>query len=87
MHAQAERKGQARVISGDSGRQVAEKVGEAVYTYTNHPVALNLRGKNLLQEGLKQNGTNVVVPGLTVDTMQLGNMAGLTTLTLDIGQE
>jgi regulator of protease activity HflC (stomatin/prohibitin superfamily) len=34
MQAQAERERQARVILGDSERQVAEKFGEAAKTYT-----------------------------------------------------
>ena len=40
MQAQAERERQARVILGDSERQVAEKFGEAAKTYANNPVAL-----------------------------------------------
>ena len=40
MQAQAERERQARVILGDSERQVAEKFGEAAKTYANDPVAL-----------------------------------------------
>ena len=39
MQAQAERERQARVILGDSERQVAEKFGEAAKTYMNNPVA------------------------------------------------
>ncbi|WP_237760533.1 slipin family protein [Legionella steelei] len=39
MQAQAERERQARVILGDSERQVAEKFAEADKTYTNNPVA------------------------------------------------
>ena len=38
-----ERERQARVILGDSERQVAEKFGEAAKTYANDPVALHLR--------------------------------------------
>jgi regulator of protease activity HflC (stomatin/prohibitin superfamily) len=37
MQAQAERERQARVILGDSERQVAEKFGEAAKTYANDP--------------------------------------------------
>ena len=44
MQAQAERERQARVILGDSERQVAEKFGEAAKTYANDPVALHLQG-------------------------------------------
>lgn len=87
MQAQAERERQARVILGDSEKQVAEKFAEAALTYTNNPVALHLRAMNMLYEGLKQNSTIVIVPSSAVDTMQLGSMAGLTALTMGIGQE
>ena len=86
MQAQAERERQARVILGDSERQVAEKFGEAALTYANNPVALHLRAMNMLYEGLKQNSTIVIVPSSAVDTMGLGSMAGLTALTMGIGQ-
>ncbi|HWR38680.1 MAG TPA: slipin family protein [Patescibacteria group bacterium] len=86
MQAQAERERQARVILGDSERQVAEKFGEAAKTYANDPVALHLRAMNMLYEGLKDNATIVIVPSSVVDTMQLGSMAGLTALTMGIGQ-
>jgi regulator of protease activity HflC (stomatin/prohibitin superfamily) len=87
MQAQAERERQARVILGDSERQVAEKFGEAAKTYINNPVALHLRAMNMLYEGLKENSTIVIVPSSAVETMQLGSMAGLTALTMGIGQE
>ncbi len=87
MQAQAERERQARVILGDSERQVAEKFGEAAITYANNPVALHLRAMNMLYEGLKENSTIVIVPSSAVDTMQLGSMAGLTALTMGIGQD
>lgn len=87
MQAQAERERQARVILGDSERQVAEKFGEAALTYANNPVALHLRAMNMLYEGLKQNATIVIVPSTAVETMGLGSMAGLTALTMGIGQD
>jgi regulator of protease activity HflC (stomatin/prohibitin superfamily) len=87
MQAQAERERQARVILGDSERQVAEKFGEAAKTYVNNPVALHLRAMNMLYEGLKQNSTIVIVPSSAVETMQLGGLAGLTALTMGLGQE
>jgi regulator of protease activity HflC (stomatin/prohibitin superfamily) len=80
MQAQAERERQARVILGDSERQVAEKFGEAAKTYLDNPVALHLRAMNMLYEGLKTNATIVVVPSSALETMQLGGMAGLTAL-------
>jgi regulator of protease activity HflC (stomatin/prohibitin superfamily) len=87
MQAQAERERQARVILGDSERQVAEKFGEAAKTYTNNPVALHLRAMNMLYEGLKANATIVIVPSTVVETMQLGSIAGMTALTMGLGQE
>jgi regulator of protease activity HflC (stomatin/prohibitin superfamily) len=87
MQAQAERERQARVILGDSERQVAEKFGEAAKTYINNPVALHLRAMNMLYEGLKENSTIVIVPSSVVETMQLGGVAGLAALTMGIGQE
>ena len=87
MQAQAERERQARVILGDSEKQVAEKFGEAAKTYVNHPVALHLRAMNMLYEGLKQNSTIVIVPSSAVETMQLGGLTGLTALTMGLGQD
>jgi regulator of protease activity HflC (stomatin/prohibitin superfamily) len=72
MQAQAERERQARVILGDSERQVAEKFGEAARTYAHDPTALHLRAMNMLYEGLKQNATIVLVPSSALDSMQLG---------------
>jgi regulator of protease activity HflC (stomatin/prohibitin superfamily) len=87
MQAQAERERQARVILGDSERQVAEKFGEAAKTYVNNPVALHLRAMNMLYEGLKNNSTIVVVPSSALETMQLGGLAGMTALTMGLDQK
>jgi regulator of protease activity HflC (stomatin/prohibitin superfamily) len=46
MQAQAERERQARVILGDSERQIAQKFGEAAATYANDPTAFHLRAMN-----------------------------------------
>src|SRR5674476_1001398 len=87
MQAQAERERQARVILGDSERQVAEKFGEAAKTYENNPTALHLRAMNMLYEGLKTNSTIVIVPSSALDTMQLGGLAGMTALTMGLNKE
>jgi regulator of protease activity HflC (stomatin/prohibitin superfamily) len=88
MQAQAERERQARVILGDSERQVAEKFGEAAKTYANNPTAFHLRAMNMLYEGLKkESATIVIVPSTAVETMQLGGLAGITALTATLGQE
>ena len=88
MQAQAERERQARVILGDSERQVAEKFGEAALTYADNPTAFHLRAMNMLYEGLKRdNATIVIVPSTAVESMQLGGIAGLTALTTNLTQQ
>jgi regulator of protease activity HflC (stomatin/prohibitin superfamily) len=88
MQAQAERERQARVILGDSERQIAEKFVEAANTYASNPTAFHLRAMNMLYEGLKQNSTIVVVPSTAADSMQLGGIAGLTAaLTTGLSQQ
>lgn len=86
MQAQAERERQARVILGDSERQVAEKFAEAAKSYEHNPVAFHLRAMNMLYEGLKENSTIVIVPSTAVESMQLGGLAGMTALTMGLGQ-
>ena len=66
---------------------MAEKFAEAGKTYEHNPVAFHLRAMNMLYEGLKQNSTIVIVPSTAVESMQLGGLAGLTALTMGIGQE
>lgn len=86
MQAQAERERQARVILGDSERQIAEKFVEAARTYASDPAALHLRAMNMLYEGLKQNATIVLVPSTALETMELGNLAGITALA-EVGKQ
>jgi regulator of protease activity HflC (stomatin/prohibitin superfamily) len=83
MQAQAERERQARIILGESERQVAEKFQEAARTYADDPTAFHLRAMNMLYEGLKQNSTIVIVPSTAVETMNLGGLAGVTALGLE----
>lgn len=87
MQAQAERERQARVILGDSERQVANKFEEASRTYASNPTALHLRAMNMLYEGLKTNSTIVIVPSTALESMQLGGLAGVTALTMGLNQE
>jgi regulator of protease activity HflC (stomatin/prohibitin superfamily) len=90
MQAQAERERQARVILGDSERQVAAKFEEAARTYQNNPVALHLRAMNMLYEGLKEKATLVIVPSTVLNTMTLGDITGTVSLAkmyADTGQE
>jgi regulator of protease activity HflC (stomatin/prohibitin superfamily) len=87
MQAQAERERQARVILGDAERQIAETFAEAGKTYEHKPAAFHLRAMNMLYEGLKENATIVIVPSTAVESMQLGGLAGVTALTMGLGQE
>ena len=87
MQAQAERERQARVILGDAERQIAEKFTEAGKCYEHNPIAFHLRAMNMLYEGLKENSTIVIVPSTAVESMQLGGLAGMTALSMGLGQE
>ena len=81
MQAQAERERQARVILGDSERQIARAFEEAARTYSDNSTALHLRGMNMLYEGLKSsNAVLVLVPAPVLNTMGLGDTAGLVAL-------
>jgi hypothetical protein len=87
MQAQAERERQARVILGDAERQIAEKFAEAGRAYEHNPIAFHLRAMNMLYEGLKENATIVIVPSTAVESMQLGGLAGMTALSMGLGQD
>ena len=78
--AQAERERQARVILGESEKQIAASFAEASLAYVDNPTALHLRAMNMLFEGLKQKGALVIVPSSAVDTMNLGAMSGMISL-------
>jgi regulator of protease activity HflC (stomatin/prohibitin superfamily) len=74
--AQAERERQARVILGESEKQIAQSFADASQSYLNNPTALHLRAMNMLFEGLKEKGALVIVPSSAVDTMNLGGLSG-----------
>jgi len=78
--AQAERERQARVILGESEKQIAESFAEASRAYQNNPTALHLRAMNMLFEGLKEKGALVIVPSSAVDTMNLGGISGVVSM-------
>jgi regulator of protease activity HflC (stomatin/prohibitin superfamily) len=78
--AQAQRERQARVILGTAETEIAEKFAEASLQYINNPVALHLRGMNMLFEGLKEKGSMVIVPSSALESMNLGAMGGLVAL-------
>lgn len=78
--AQAERERQARVILGESEKQIAQSFSDASKAYHNNPTALHLRAMNMLFEGLQERGAMVIVPSSAVDTMNLGGLAGIASL-------
>jgi regulator of protease activity HflC (stomatin/prohibitin superfamily) len=78
--AQAERERQARVILGESEKQIAASFAEASLAYIDNPTALHLRAMNMLFEGLKEKGALVIVPSSAIDTMNLGAMSGMVAL-------
>ncbi len=78
--AQAERERQARIILGTAETEIAEKFAQASKNYHDNPVALQLRGMNMLFEGLKEKGSLVIVPSSALESMNLGAIGGLTAL-------
>ena len=75
--AQAERERQARVILGESEKQIAASFAQAAEAYRDNPTALHLRAMNMLFEGLKEKGALIIVPSSAVDTMNLGGVMGV----------
>ena len=78
--AQAERDRQARVILGESEKQIAASFADAATAYKDNPTALHLRAMNMLFEGLKEKGALVIVPSSAVDTMNLGAVSGIVSI-------
>lgn len=78
--AQAERERRARVILGTAETEIAEKFSQASQKYTNNPVALHLRGMNMLFEGLKEKGSMVIVHSSALESMNLGAIGGIASL-------
>lgn len=82
--AQAERERQARVILGESEKQIAKSFAEAAEMYEDNPTALHLRAMNMLFEGLKEKGSLMIIPSSAIDSMNLGVMGGLASLGANI---
>ena len=80
QQAQADRERQARVILGDAEVQVSNQFAQAAQVYSDNPVALHLRGMNMLFEAMREKGSMVVVPASALDTMGLGGTLAATTL-------
>jgi regulator of protease activity HflC (stomatin/prohibitin superfamily) len=80
QQAQADRERQARVILGDAEVQVSEQFAKAALMYSDNPVALHLRGMNMLFEAMRDKGSMVVVPSSAIETMGLGGTLAMTTM-------
>ena len=78
--AQAERERQARIILGTAETEISEKFEEASRRYIGNPVALQLRGMNMLFEGLKEKGSLIIVPSSALESMNLGAITGMAAL-------
>jgi len=86
--AQAERERDARVILGQSETMIAEQFAQAGQVYNENPMALHLRGMNMLYETMRQNpGSIVIIPSSAVESMALGGMTGLTALARNMEDE
>ncbi len=85
--AQAERERQARIILGTAETEISEKFAKAAKNYQNDPVALQLRGMNMLFEGLKEKGSLIIVPSSALESMNLGAVGGLAALAQTSFQE
>ena len=80
MQAQAERERQARIILSTAETEISQKFAEASEKYRNNPIALQLRGMNMLYEGLKEKGSLIIVPSSALESMNLGAIGGLAAL-------
>jgi hypothetical protein len=78
--AQAERERQARIILGTAETEISEKFAKASEQYIDNPVALQLRGMNMLFEGMKDKGSLMIVPSSALESMNLGAIGGLAAL-------
>jgi len=78
--AQAERERKAGAKPGTAETEIAEKFAKASLQYHDNPIALHLRGMNMLFEGLKEKGSMVIVPSSALESMNLGVIGGLAAL-------
>jgi regulator of protease activity HflC (stomatin/prohibitin superfamily) len=78
--AQAQRERQARIILGTAETEISEKFAVASRVYQDNPIALQLRGMNMLFEGLKEKGSLIIVPSSALESMNLGAVGGLASL-------
>ena len=78
--AQAAREKQARIILGQAEMEIAHSFQEAAKSYHDNPTALQLRGMNMLYEGLKEKGALMLIPTSAVESLGMGGMLGAAAL-------
>lgn len=78
--AQAAREKQARIILGQAEMEIAHSFQEAAKSYHDNPTALQLRGMNMLYEGLKEKGALMLIPSSAVESLGMGGMLGAAAL-------
>lgn len=75
--AQAEREKNARVILSQAEVDISDNFAKASEKYKNNDKALELRALNLLLDGLKKNGSMILVPSDVPSMMNIGTVAGI----------
>ncbi len=80
--AQAERERQARIILGTAETEIAERFAKASEHYVNNPTAMQLRGMNMLFEGMRDKGSLIIVPSSALESMNIGAVGGMAALEL-----
>jgi regulator of protease activity HflC (stomatin/prohibitin superfamily) len=78
--AQAERERQSRVILGTAEIEISEKFRKAAQAYKDDPNALHLRAMNIIYEGLRKNGSIILLPSSAIESMSLGAVLGTTAM-------
>ncbi len=85
--AQADREVQARKMLGQSEVTIAEQFALASKMYNDNPMALQLRGMNMLYEVMKAGGTStIIVPAHAVESMSFGAMSSFAAMAKSYGE-
>jgi regulator of protease activity HflC (stomatin/prohibitin superfamily) len=67
--AEAEREKRAKIIAADGEFQSAEKLGQAADIIAAHPIALQLRNLQVLNEIAAEKNSTIVFPAQFMDTV------------------
>lgn len=75
--AQAEREKASREFLAKAEREIAREFEAAAEVYRDNPTALNLRAMNMVYDGIKNNGSLVLLPSSALEGMNLGSTLGI----------